>query len=113
MKHTMRLDPAPFDAIRRGDKTLELRLFDEKRRAIAPGDTIVFCERESGATLRTRVVELFRFRDFSELYAMLPLSRCGYRQEEIPTASPKDMEKYYPIEEQLKHGVVAIQIELL
>ena len=113
MQHKMRLDPAPFAAIRRGDKTLELRLYDEKRRAIAKGDLILFTERDSGATLKTRVVDLFRFCDFAELYAMLPLSKCGYSQSEIPTASLKDMERYYPIEEQLKYGVVAIQIELM
>ena len=111
MTHKMRLDPTPFAAIARGDKTLELRLYDEKRKAIARGDLILFINRESGATLHTRVVDLFLFRDFTELYAMLPLSKCGYGPDEIPTASPADMEKYYPPAEQKKYGVVAIQIE--
>ena len=113
MTHEMRLDPAPFAAIARGDKTLELRLYDEKRRAIAKGDLLLFTNRESGATLKTRVVDLFRFRDFAELYAMLPLSKCGYSPEEIPNASPADMEKYYPLAEQKKYGVVAIEISLI
>ena len=35
--HEMRLDPAPFRMIKRGEKTIELRLYDEKRRKIAVG----------------------------------------------------------------------------
>ena len=111
MKHVMKLHDAPYHSIKNGSKTIELRLNDEKRKAIAKGDLILFTNRESGATLKTRVVDLFRFRDFAELYAMLPLSKCGYSPEEIPTASPADMEKYYPIAEQKKYGVLAIQIE--
>ena len=42
MKHCMRLNPDPFRAIKSGQKIYELRLFDEKRRLIAPGDVIEF-----------------------------------------------------------------------
>lgn len=113
MTHTMRLAPAPFAAIAEGRKTLELRLLDEKRQAIAPGDTILFCERGSERSLRARVVALHRFRDFSELYTALPLSECGYREEELATASPSDMEEYYSKAEQERYGVVAIEIALI
>ena len=48
MTHEMRLDPTPFAAIARGDKTLELRLYDEKRKAIARGDLILFIKERAG-----------------------------------------------------------------
>ena len=35
MTHTMKLNPKPFTFIESGIKTIELRLFDEKRKAIA------------------------------------------------------------------------------
>ena len=34
MIHTMKLDAVPFEKIKSGKKTVELRLFDEKRQKI-------------------------------------------------------------------------------
>ena len=39
MEHTMNLNPSPFSMIRDGVKKIGLRLYDEKRRKIAPGGT--------------------------------------------------------------------------
>ena len=38
MKHTMKLRPNPFRMILCGEKTYELRLYDEKRQCIKIGD---------------------------------------------------------------------------
>ncbi|HEY1074482.1 MAG TPA: ASCH domain-containing protein, partial [Patescibacteria group bacterium] len=45
MLHSMRLHPRPFDNIKSGKKTSELRLNDEKRSAIKIGDMIEFTSR--------------------------------------------------------------------
>ena len=42
MTHSMQLTPSPFQMIKEGTKTIELRLFDEKRRKIQIGDIIEF-----------------------------------------------------------------------
>ena len=42
MTHSMQLTPSPFQMIKEGTKTIELRLFDEKRRKIQTGDIIEF-----------------------------------------------------------------------
>ena len=42
MTHKMNMNPSPFEKIRNGTKTIELRLYDEKRRKIEIGDTIIF-----------------------------------------------------------------------
>jgi len=42
MKHTMRLHNGPFQLIKSGTKTIELRLNDEKRSLIRENDTIEF-----------------------------------------------------------------------
>jgi len=113
-EHTMNLHPAPFAMIRSGRKTIELRLYDEKRQAIAVGDTIRFNNTGTeGGTLLTKVVALHRFDSFEELYRQLPLLKCGYTEEDVDTASPKDMEAYYPAEQQKKYGVLGIGVELL
>ena len=41
----------------------------------------------------------------------MPLCECGYAAGE--KASPADMDKYYSKENQLKYGVVGIEIELM
>ena len=111
--HHMKLDPAPYEMIKSGSKTTELRLFDEKRRRINPGDTIVFTNNETGEKLFTRVLKLHCFKDFEELYKALPLMQCGYSEDDIDKASPSDMEQYYSIEEQRRYGVVGIELSRL
>lgn len=42
MEHVMKLRPNPFSKIKSGQKTIELRLYDEKRQLISVGDVICF-----------------------------------------------------------------------
>ena len=42
MKHIMNLNDTPYNMIKSGRKTIELRLYDEKRRMISIGDEIEF-----------------------------------------------------------------------
>lgn len=108
----MKLNPAPFEMIKSGQKTIELRLFDEKRQQIKSGDMIVFANTTTGEVLNTTVVNLHLFNSFEELYKSLPLLECGYTTENIGDAKPSDMEQYYSVEEQKKYGVVGIEIIL-
>ena len=112
-KHIMRLNPIPMENIRNGNKTIELRLYDEKRRKIAVGDTIKFVNSKNITDiLCVTVVDLFVFDSFDELYKTLPLSECGYTKDNIDQASPQDMDCYYSEEEQDEHGVIGIKISL-
>ena len=111
--HRMNLAPEPFSMIKSGQKTIELRLFDEKRQKIKVGDSIVFTETVTGEELSVRVEKLHRFDSFETLYKVLPLLKCGYTQENVADASPSDMDKYYSAEEQKKFGVVGIEVSLI
>lgn len=114
MEHTMNLNPSPFSLIRGGVKTIELRLYDEKRRKIAPGDTIRFCNSENvSETILTKVIELYVFDTFDKLYEKLPLLECGYTEDTICRASAKDMDKYYSPERQKQFGVVGIRVAVI
>ena len=113
MKHSMRLQEKPFQMIKSGVKTIELRLYDEKRQAIHKGDEIVFTCTKDGQTLRCAVVDMHVFNSFAELYQALPLLKCGYTANDIENASPADMGQYYSTEEQKKYGVVGIELHLL
>ena len=114
MLFTMRLTPVPFEKMRNGEKTIELRLYDKKRRAIAVGDRIEFVNLGNPEEmLLTQVIGIYPFKSFAQLYIKLPLLECGYSSNELKTASPKDMEQFYTAEDQEKYGVVGIQIKLL
>ena len=106
----MKLHPAPFEMIKCGKKTIELRLYDEKRRKINVGDKIVFTNTESGEKLTVEVVKLHTFESFEELYSALPLLKCGYTEADVGEAHFSDMEEYYSAEEQKRYGVLGIEI---
>ncbi len=114
MEHNMTLRPAPFAMIRSGQKVYELRLWDEKRRLLAPGDTILFTNSDApDDTLRARIDSLHVFADFSALYDALPLLQCGYTETDVSSAHPGDMDAYYPPERQAQYGVVGIKLTVL
>lgn len=114
MKHKMKLRQQPFNMIRSGQKTFELRLYDKKRQLVQVNDEIEFsCLDGNEAAFVVRVIALHRFENFADLYANLPLLKCGYTSETISNAAPDDMNQYYCIEEQIRHGVIGIEIELI
>ena len=106
----MKLQPSPFEKIKSGVKTIELRLYDEKRRKIKEGDVIIFTNTAGGEKIRATVRKLHRFDSFAQLYQTLPLLQCGYTAEDVDKAQPSDMEAYYSAEEQQKYGVIGIEI---
>ena len=113
-EHHMRLNPSPHRMIEEGKKTVELRLYDQKRRKIRVGDLIRFQNTEDETeVLRCEVTELCRFSSFAELYKKLELTECGYTRETLASARPEDMNHYYSPEEQKRFGVVGIRIRLM
>lgn len=111
MKHYMNLNPEPFEMISSGKKTIELRLNDEKRKAISVGDTIVFTNtQDSNRQIFATVTALHKFKNFKELYENLPLLKCGYTEEDIDGAKPEDMNIYYSKELEEKYGALGIEL---
>ncbi len=111
MTHQMKLHRQPFENIKSGRKTIELRLYDEKRRKIGVGDEICFTQTESKERLTAEVVAVYPFTSFEELYKALPLEKCGY--DDPSTAKWQDMDEYYSREEQEKFGVVGIEVRVI
>lgn len=114
MQHIMRLNPSPFAMIENREKTIELRLNDEKRILVNIGDEITFINTEDNRkTLKTEIVNIYKFKSFEELYAVLPLLKCGYTKEDVKTATPEDMLAYYSAKQQEKYGVLGIEIKVI
>jgi len=110
MIHKMNLNDGPFNNIKSGFKTIEMRLYDEKRRMINDGDIIEFTNRITNEKISTKVIKLYIFNNFEELYKQFDKISLGYKENEI--ASPNDMNIYYSKEAQEKYGVVGIEIKL-
>ena|SRR5690554_1974486 len=113
MIHKMNLNREPFIMIKNGEKTIELRLNDEKRQLLNVGDYIEFYNSDYKEPLIVEIISLFKFDSFKELYKTLDLKKCGYKQEELANAKNEDMLDYYAIEKQLKYGVLGIEIKVL
>lgn len=111
MEHKMNLQNGPFEAIKSGTKKIEMRLYDEKRKNIKIGDTIVFSNPDKTETICVKVIDLHLFDDFAGIYQKFPKEWLGYKPEEV--AKPEDMAQYYPAEEIANFGVVGIEIQLL
>ena len=107
----MRLAAKPFEMIKNGSKTIELRLYDEKRQKISTNDIIVFTNTSTKERIKTRVIRLHIYESFKELYEKLPLEKCGYIEGNIRSDSYKDMLEYYPKEKQSEYKVVGIELE--
>ena len=111
MTHSMKLDPAPFCAIRDGEKIFELRLYDEKRRKLAVNDSIEFTNTQNPTKrIKARVTALHRFESFEALFRVLPPERCGYPKGASPEDCVKGMEAYYTPEAQAEWGVLGIEL---
>ena len=109
--HEMRLHNSPFNLIKSGTKTIELRLNDEKRSLIKVGDKIEFTNRITEEKIVVEVINLHNYDSFFELYKHFDKVSMGYDKDE--EADPKDMEQYYSKEEQDKYGVLGIEIKLI
>ncbi|NCC20249.1 ASCH domain-containing protein, partial [Candidatus Saccharibacteria bacterium] len=68
--HQLQLATVPFDAITSGVKTVESRLYDEKRQTIQIGDTVIFTNRENtDQTVSVKVIGLLRYETFHDLFS--------------------------------------------
>lgn len=111
MEHILKLQPKYFDYINNGTKRVELRLYDEKRQKINIGDTIIFQkEPELEITMKVKVIGLFRYNTFEELFEdfdIKMLADNSMTKQELLNV----LEEFYTPEKQKKYGVVGIRIE--
>lgn len=113
MIYEMKLRNSPFTKIKNGNKTIELRLYDEKRKKILVGDYIVFTNIDTLEKIKVQVTNLYLFDNFRELYSKIDNRLFGYNDNNDNNGNYKDMEDYYSKEEQDKYGVVGIEIKLM
>ncbi len=111
MIHYMKLQDDPFIKIKNKNKTIEMRLNDEKRKKINIGDNIEFTNIKTEEKMTCKVLGLYHYKNFEELYDNHDKISIGYEDTEI--ANPEDMSAYYDEKEILKYGVLGIEIKII
>ncbi|MDE6442502.1 MAG: O-acetyl-ADP-ribose deacetylase [Clostridia bacterium] len=107
----MHLADEPFENIRSGQKTVEIRLYDEKRKKINVGDTIFFFRGQDNTEFIYAIVTaLHHFDSFKALFSSHLFDKTGSGNMTVDEAV-KSMYKYYSIEQEQKYGVLGIEIE--
>ena len=110
----MQLNDVAFNDIKSGKKTIEARIYDEKRKQVLPGDTLTFTNRSKPIEqLTTLVLGISTFRDFGTMFKLLGTKAFGYEQDTTPEDAASGMQAYYPAEEVKKNGVVGIHIRVI
>ena len=108
MIHEMRLDPDIFEQIENGNKTIEYRLYDEKRRKIKVGDKIEFKKRpDFKEIILAEVIEIYTGKTFEELF------RKFYSDEDKIKESALYMNRFYSPEKIEEYGVIAIKFTVI
>ena len=105
MQHHFHLHQQPFEKIQNGSKTVESRLYDEKRRSIKIGDTIIFTSRLTHESIEKKISNMQIFTSFSEMLTHLPLH--VFASDSIE-AELQGLEQYYSLQDQQTYGVVAL-----
>ena len=105
----MTLADAPFEAIRSGEKTVEMRLADDKRRRLRVGDMIRFRRKGNGELLFAEVTSLREFPSFRSAFEDEALRRAAGFSDGASVAA-EAMRTYYSAEEEAAYGVLAIGI---
>lgn len=107
MIHKMKLLESPFERIKDGTKTVEFRLYDEKRKMIKIGDKIEFSKLpELEEKILVEVVDLYKEDSFKELFEKVLTDENDIK---------KHMEVIYKIytkEQEKEYGVLGIKIKL-
>ena len=108
--HCMRLNNWPFTKIKNGEKTIEIRLFDEKRKRLKPNDIIIFRRASDEADfLLTRVRGLHARKSFFELFSAFDFARFGCEGCTMDRML-EDIYRIYPKQQEERYGVLGIEI---
>jgi ASC-1-like (ASCH) protein len=114
MEHSMTLVKSAYDKIVSGTKTIEIRLFDEKRQKLHIGDTLVFTQSsDTKNTVKVEVIALLRYKSFQDLVNDFSMEYFGYPKEYSRKIFVESMYAFYSPEQEKKYGVLGIKIQLL
>ena len=109
--HQLTLATEPFNAIISSNKTIESRLYDEKRQKIQIGDQIIFTNRDNPSqTATVKVVGLLRYATFHDLFSHNDPHKFGGESVEW---LENQINEFYSLHDQKQNGIIGIEFELM
>ncbi|MBQ8631797.1 MAG: ASCH domain-containing protein [Alphaproteobacteria bacterium] len=109
--HKLNVKEKYYNLLKSGIKTIELRLFDDKRKNIEVGDYIEFSNSSDGDDkFMSQVIKLHRANNFSELCQKIDCKKAGFSDS---NELINILEEFYSQERQKEFGVVGIEIKLV
>lgn len=107
----MHLAKQPFEQIKNGEKTVEIRLNDEKRKCLKVGDVLRFTQVGGNETVTARIVALHSFETFLQLFSSDLFEKTGSGNMTAEQAA-ESMYAYYSRQQEERFGVLAIELQL-
>jgi len=107
----MKLNKNPFDKIKNKTKTIELRLFDEKRQLIELDDIIEFSNIDNlSDKIKVEVIGLFRYSSFRDLLSDFDMSYFGYPLDYPIESFLEGMRNIYSESEEQKYVFLVLRL---
>lgn len=114
MVHHMKLDNEPFNMIKDNRKTIELRLFDDKRQEVNTGDYIIFSRVDNpNIRIAVKVNGLLHFQNFEQLFEVVDIQKCGFAKDTSMSSATQAMQRYYSMKLIEEYGVLGIVLEIV
>ncbi|MCR4961631.1 MAG: ASCH domain-containing protein [Lachnospiraceae bacterium] len=111
--YLMRLAEGPFERIKSGQKKMELRLNDSKRRNLDIDDYIIFKKMpEEKEEIAVKVRSLHKYRSFKDLFEELSDEEFGIATNLSVNEAVERMREFYSEEDEKTYGVLGIGIEI-
>jgi len=110
MIHKMKLNNEPYNQIMQGIKSVELRLYDEKRKKIAINDFIIFINTETTKQCVVKVLNLYQSDSFANLFKTIDREQAGFNSNDPIEHAIERLHKIYSINKEEYYGVLGIEI---
>ena len=111
MIHYLNLNDGPFQAIKNGYKTVEMRLNDEKRQKIRVGDEIIFKKEHSDEVIHAVAIGLHVYPNFDLLSWNFHNDVLGIPEDIMDIG--KYMRSYYSDADVYRYGAFAIRLQII
>ena len=107
--HTLKVQKKYYNMLKSGTKTIEFRLFDEKRQAIKIGDIIEFTNAShADDKFVAEVVNLYQAEDFEALCQKIDCWQAGFNTN---AELIECLAEFYIPQQQKQFGVLGIEIK--
>ncbi len=110
----MKLLESPYERISSGKKTIEIRLYDEKRQGLNIGDIIEFSKLpDLEDKVKVEIVALLRYKSFKDLVNDFGMEYYDYPKDYSVEDFVNSIYTIYSKEKEQQYGVLGIKIRLM